>query len=226
MFLAGQAHLNSAKEFYQLDGHVVNYVEILQDHSQLFRYLTAFEQDLERQCKMCKRRIDMLAEVLLQLNPQHYLFICRQLTYEIASVYGDMADLKMELIKTSHQNKPLPHHIKKINSLFKNSAKFFTRFIDSLKQDGKLPDKIDESVLRVALLAHIYLARAHAKQICATREERLVNQQRALEFYKFVVDYCDNDENGARAVKDELCACREMVHLLPFRIDQIEQHRE
>jgi predicted dithiol-disulfide oxidoreductase (DUF899 family) len=77
LFLAGQQHLNAAKQFYQLDGHVVNYVEIIQDHSQLFRYLIAFEEDLERQCKMCKRRIDMLTEVLVELNPQHYtLNVC------------------------------------------------------------------------------------------------------------------------------------------------------
>jgi hypothetical protein len=226
LFLAGQRHLNAAKHFYQLDGHVVNYVEIIQDHSQLFRYLIAFEEDLERQSKMCKRRIDMLTEVLVELNPQHYLLICRQLTYEIASVYGDMVDLKMEIIKTSHQDKPSLHQIKKINSLLKNSAKFFTHFIDSLKQEGKLPEKFDESVVRVALLAHMYLARAHAKEICATREERLANQQKALELYKFVVNYCDNDEDGAMAIKEELSACKEMVDLLPFRLDQIGQDLE
>ena len=187
----------------------------------MFRYLTAFEIDLERQCKMCKRRIDMLTEVLVQLNPQHYLLICRQLTYEIATIYGDMADLKMDIVKTCHEDKPTLHQIKKINSLLKNSAKFFNHFIDSLKQDGKLPEKFDETVLRVALLAHVYLARAHAKQICATREERLVNQQKALELYKFVVNYCDNDEDAAKVFEDELSACREMVDLLPFRIDQI-----
>ncbi|XP_028411013.1 KIF1-binding protein homolog [Dendronephthya gigantea] len=223
LFLAGQKHLNAAKQFYQLDGYVLNYVEIIQDHSQLFRYLTAFETDLERQCKMCKRRIDMLTEVLIELNPQHYLLICRQLTYEIGSVYGDMADLKMEIIKTANQDKPSVHQIKKINSLLCNSAKFFSNFIDSMKQEGKLPEKFDESLLRVALLAHVYLARAHAKQICATREERLLNQQKALDLYKFVVNYCDNDENGARAFQDELVACREMVDLLPFRLDQIGQ---
>ena len=226
IFLAGQKHLNAAKQFYQLDGYVANYVEIIQDHSQLFRYLTAFEPDLERQCKMCKRRIDMLTEVLVELNPQHYLLICRQLTYEIASIYGDMADLKMENIKTHHQDKPSMHQIKKINTLLKNSVKFFTHFLDSLKQEGKFPEKFDESVLRVALLAHMYLARAHAKQICATRQERLVNQQKALELYKFVVNYCDNDEDGASAFKDELAVCREMVDLLPYRLDQVGQDKE
>ena len=226
LFLAGQQHLNAAKQFYQLDGFVVNYVEIIQDHSQLFKYLTAFETDLERQCKMCKRRIDMLTAIFVELNPQHYLLICRQLTYEIGSVYGDMADIKMQIIKDAFQDKPSMHQIKKINSLLCNSAKFFSNFIDSMKQEGKLPEKFDESLLRVALLAHVYLARAHAKQICTTREERLLNQQKALDLYKFVVNYCDYDENGARAFQDELAACREMVDLLPFRLDQIGQNKE
>jgi hypothetical protein len=72
----------------------------------------------------------------------------------------------------------------------------------------------------------MYLARAHAKEICATREERLANQQKALELYKFVVNYCDNDEDGAMAIKEELSACKEMVDLLPFRLDQIGQDLE
>ena len=73
LFLAGQKHLNEAMEFYKLDGYVTHYVEIVQDHSQLFKYLAFFDTDLERQCKMCKRRADMLSAVLSELNPQHYL---------------------------------------------------------------------------------------------------------------------------------------------------------
>lgn len=42
---------------------MTDHVEILQDHSALFRTLTFFEEDLEARCKMHKRRIDMLEPV-------------------------------------------------------------------------------------------------------------------------------------------------------------------
>lgn len=46
-----------------MDGYVTDHVEILQDHSALFRNLAFFEEDLERRCKMHKRRIDMLEPI-------------------------------------------------------------------------------------------------------------------------------------------------------------------
>lgn len=46
-----------------MDGYVTDHIEILQDHSALFRGLAFFEEDLERRCKMHKRRIDMLEPI-------------------------------------------------------------------------------------------------------------------------------------------------------------------
>lgn len=46
-----------------MDGYVTDHIEILQDHSALFRALSFFEGDLERRCKMHKRRVDMLEPV-------------------------------------------------------------------------------------------------------------------------------------------------------------------
>ena len=46
-----------------MDGFVTDHIEILQDHSALFRALAFFEDDLERRCKMHKRRVDMLEPI-------------------------------------------------------------------------------------------------------------------------------------------------------------------
>ena len=226
LFLAGQKHLNEAMEFYKLDGYVTHYVEIVQDHSQLFKYLAFFDTDLERQCKMCKRRADMLSAVLSELNPQHYLLVCRQLIYEIASVYGDMAELKTCIIQRDKPIAPSQHQTKKINSLLGQSAKFYTSYLDSLKQEGKLPEKYDESMVRVALLAHMCLARTYSKRICPTKEQKIENLKKSLALYQYVVEYCDGDEDGAAKLEEELQACREMVELLPFRLAQISQGQD
>ena len=52
-----------AKEYFEMDGFVTDHIEILQDHSALFRALAFFEDDLERRCKMHKRRVDMLEPI-------------------------------------------------------------------------------------------------------------------------------------------------------------------
>lgn len=56
---------SQAKEYFQMDGYVTDHVEILQDHSALFRSLAFFEEDVERRCKMHKRRVDMMETICL-----------------------------------------------------------------------------------------------------------------------------------------------------------------
>ena len=69
-FNKSRQHLNEsvsvclqAKEYFEMDGFVTDHIEILQDHSALFRALAFFEDDLERRCKMHKRRVDMLEPI-------------------------------------------------------------------------------------------------------------------------------------------------------------------
>ncbi len=62
-----------------MDGYVTDHIEILQDHSSLFRSLAFFEEDLERRCKMHKRRVDMLEPICngscLTVFPVFFLFL-------------------------------------------------------------------------------------------------------------------------------------------------------
>ena len=63
LFLVGQTYVTQAKEYFEMDSFVTDRIEILQDHSALFRALAFFEDDLERRCKMHKRRVDMLEPI-------------------------------------------------------------------------------------------------------------------------------------------------------------------
>ena len=42
-----------------------------------------------------------MKNLILEINPQFYLAICRQIQYEIGETYTEMADLKISL--TEHQ---------------------------------------------------------------------------------------------------------------------------
>ena len=221
LFLEGQKWLNNAKEFYVLDGHVTNYVEILQDMSQLFKLLAFFDADFERRCKMHKRRIDMLSEVLVELNPQHYLLVCRQLMYEIAETYSEMVDLKLAIAEESGEP-PHAHAVKKINTLIKQSVKFFQSYLDSLKRNGELPETFDEDSLRPALVAQFYIARLHSKLICAAKRDKVENLKKSFDIYRYLVKYCDGHSDMPEGVfKDELDVSREMAQLLPLKMDKV-----
>uniref|UniRef100_A0A3Q3X6D3 KIF-binding protein n=1 Tax=Mola mola TaxID=94237 RepID=A0A3Q3X6D3_MOLML len=224
IFLVGQNHVKEAKEYFQMDGYVTDHVEILQDHSALFRNLAFFEEDLERRCKMHKRRIDMLEPICNDLNAQYYLLIRRQMMFELAETYSEMMDLKMTRSNRQADTESLDNHtIKKINHLCSSSAKYFQMFLDSLcSPEGKFPEHLEEEVLRPALVARFRVARLYSKLICSLPSVHLDNLNKSLENYKYVAKYCEAHPEAVAAVETELELSKEMVGLLPLKINRLK----
>ncbi|XP_077997305.1 KIF-binding protein-like [Glandiceps talaboti] len=221
VFLAGQKWILESKEYYVIDGFVTDQISIIQDHSQLFKLLAFFESDTDRRCKMHKRRVDILQNILEDLNPQHFLQYCRQLQFEIAEAYSEMVDLK--IILTEEQDRITPHAISKINSLIGQSIKTYQMFIDSLRSpDGQMPEKMEEDLVRPVLVAHFCMGRLHSKYIVADVRKKLENIQDSLERYQFLVEYCDKYPESLAEVKAEYEICKEMVTLLPLKMEQIK----
>ncbi|XP_075072574.1 KIF-binding protein-like [Mixophyes fleayi] len=220
VFLVGQNYINDAKEYYQLDGHVTDHIEIIQDHSALFKVLAFFEEDYERRCKMHKRRIDMLEPLCKELNPQYYLLVCRQLQFELADTYYEILNLKVAM--GNKLDEMDSHTVKKINILAQSAIRFYEMFLDSLRSPNKkFPEKLEEDVLRPALLAKFHIARLYGKLVTSDAKEQLENMQTCLNYYSFVVDYCAMHEEAAKSVETELELTKEMVSLLPARMERL-----
>ncbi|CAH2322022.1 KIF1-binding [Pelobates cultripes] len=220
VFLIGQNYVNEAKEYFQLDGHVTDHIEIIRDHSALFKVLAFFEDDYERRCKMHKRRVDMLEPMCKELNPQYYLLVCRQLQFELADTYYEMMDLKVAI--GNKLDELDSHTIKKINTLAQSAINYYEMFLDSLRSpDKKFPEKLDEDVLRPALVAKFHIARLYGKLICTDQKKQLQNMQTSLNYYLFLVEYCERYEDAIKSVETELELSKEMVALLPTRMERL-----
>ncbi|XP_006630631.2 KIF-binding protein [Lepisosteus oculatus] len=220
IFLVGQNYVTEAKEYFQMDGHVTDHIEVVQDHSALFKALSFFEEDYERRCKMHKRRIDMLEPICKDLNAQYYLLICRQLQFELAETYYEMMDLKLAL--ADKQDELDAHTVKKFNHLCAASIKYYKMFLDSIRTpDGKFPEKLEDDVLRPALVAKFRVARLYGRIICPDGATQLENLDKSLECYRFVVDYCEQDTEAKKAVETELELSEEMAGLLPIKIERL-----
>ncbi|XP_033736079.1 KIF-binding protein-like [Pecten maximus] len=226
VFLKVQKWLTDSKEFYVFDGRCTDHIEIIQDHSRVFKALAFFEMDLERQCKMHKRRIDMLAAIVGELNPQHYLLIIRQLTFELAEIYSQMVDLKFTIME-SESSTPSRHIIKKINTLVQQSIDHYKSYLDSLK-NGKpdLPDEFSESDTRPALIAMFCMGRLISKFLLSDVQQRLQNIKKTSACYEFIIEYCNKFPDAAEVVALELSVCKEMVPLLPVKMEKIRQQAE
>ncbi|XP_019480064.1 PREDICTED: KIF1-binding protein [Hipposideros armiger] len=219
LFLLGQHYVFEAKEFFQIDGYVTDHIEVVQDHSALFKVLAFFETDMERRCKMHKRRIAMLEPLIVDLNPQYYLLVNRQIQFEIAHAYYDMMDLKVAIADKLRD--PDSHIVKKINNLNKSALKYYQLFLDSLRDPNKVfPEVIGEDVLRPAMLAKFRVARLYGKIITSDPKKELENLATSLEHYKFIVDYCDKHPEAAQEIEVELELSKEMVSLLPSKMER------
>ncbi|KAJ8013708.1 hypothetical protein DPEC_G00032590 [Dallia pectoralis] len=221
IFLFGQTYVNQAREYFEMDGHVTDHIEIVQDHSALFKALAFFEEDMERRCKMHKRRVDMLEPICKDLNAQYYLLICRQLQFELAETYYEMMDLKLAV--ANKQDDLDAHTIKKFNSLCAASVKFYQMFLDSVRSpDGKWPDKLEDEVLRPALVAKFRVARLHSRFISSSPTIQLENLNRSLECYNFVVQYCRDNPEAKNVIETELELSEEMASLLPLKMNRLK----
>ena len=217
LFLFGQQHVEKAKEYFTLQDHASDHVAIVQDHSRLFKYLTVFESDLSRKCRMHKRRIDMLSSLLSELNPQYFQVIICQILFELGDIYKEMADLKTVL--TSEEEIPSAHAINKINSLVNNGIIHYQKYVDSFSTD--VP--IDPVYLRSFLVSKLNICRLNSKLLCTSSAEQIHYLQIALQGYQWLVDY---ETQYVREVKEvfeeEIVLCREMTQLLPQKIELLK----
>ena len=163
VFLVCQKHIELSKQYYTLEEYASEHVKIIQDHSNSYKLLSYFETSLEMKCRMHKRRIDMLAALLKELNPQYYLNEHRQIIFEVAGAQSEMADHKT----VSASDSPSEHAVGKINKLLHSSIGMYEKFLATFHDlsTRELPDVIDKDYLRPILSSKLYIARLYSKII-------------------------------------------------------------
>eukprot|EP00092_Neocalanus_flemingeri_P004859 GFUD01005229.1.p1 GENE.GFUD01005229.1~~GFUD01005229.1.p1 ORF type:complete len:574 (-),score=155.75 GFUD01005229.1:89-1810(-) len=218
-FIWAQKHFTASQGFYTMNEKCSDYVEITRDMSQLYKHLIFFEEDNDRKSKMHRRRADLLEPVLNELSETHYLLVVRQILFELGEIFSDMMDLKTKRWNEEPNN---PHHAKKVNMMVTQAVLYFTRFLDTMKVEGKHPDKYNEDTVRPALLARFHLGRLASKFVVEENtEQHMRNVLTTFTSYKQIVDYCTSNEDGAKAMEEEYEVCQEMVRLLPIKISKI-----
>ncbi|CAF1321883.1 unnamed protein product [Rotaria sordida] len=217
VFLFAMDKINSAKSYYILDGFVTDHVELCQDTSQLYLKLIFFESNIDRKCKMYKRRIDILSLLCKEISEEHYLYLIRQLLFELGECYSMLLDLKLEQKDKLNSNKIL----EKISNLIQLGISTFEHFILTMndKKTNKKPEIYADEFIRPVLLAHFYIGRFHSKSI----ENRLENIEQSLNQYKIIVDYVDKHPNTLEYIEQEYNICKEMINLLPLKLEKLRQ---
>lgn len=223
LFRHSRHWLLNAQTYYTEDRYASDYVQIVQDMSQLYKNLLFFEDNKERQCRMHKRRVVLLEDVVKELNPQYYLLVCRQLWFELAETYSDMLEIKLSRIQEVDDQQQKQSIQRKIYQLAEKSRENFQKFLDSLlnSRSKEMPDPLGEDIMRPTLIAHFYLGRLYGQLPANDGEAKLENVRKSLECYQFLVDYCEKHPDCEEQMISELSVCREMVKLLPLKMERL-----
>lgn len=209
--------INSAKSYYVLDGFVTDHVELCQDTSQLYLKLVFFESNIDRKCKMQKRRIDLLSPLCKEISEEHYLYLVRQLLFELGECYSTLMDLKLEQKQELNSAKTA----EKVTHLIQDGISTFERFLSTMndKKTHEKPETYSDDYVRPVLLAYFYIARLHSKSI----ENRCERLQKSLDQYKIIVEYVDKHPNVLEQIEQEYNISKEMILLLPLKIEKLRQ---
>lgn len=167
LFKSSLEWFTRASLFYVLDGYVSDHIPIQQDISLLYKLLAVFDVDLSRQCKMHKRRIDLLTPIYKQLSLASYQEFFQQLTDELASTYADMMELKQFILHMKvrilgpkvFSEKKRDDAQQKVNELALNAIQFYQIWLQSWSKDGKEVETLDEYYHRWYLMAMFKIAR-------------------------------------------------------------------
>ena len=223
VFFKVQEWIKDAQKYYSLENHASDYVQLVQDMSQAYKYLVFFEQNEDRQAKMHKRRIDILEAVLKQISEKYYQTACREIWMELGETYSEILDIKLERLQASEE-RPTPQILSKINNLAACAIKYFEKFLQSL-QDCKIfleTKTFPDEMVRPALCTYFHLGRLYNKIITPDKNIQLENVKKSFDAYTFLVNYCEKDSRAKELMSMELSVCKELVNLLPLKISKLK----
>ncbi|CAG9762454.1 unnamed protein product [Ceutorhynchus assimilis] len=217
VFLKMQDWVKKAQDYYSFNSLASDYIEIVQDQSQLYLKLLFFEDDQDNQAKLHKRRIDLMEHVINNINSQYYMSFCRQLWFELGNTYSDIIDIKSEKLREA-ADRPKPQALKKLNSLVEKCIRHFKSFVSSFKVNVAEREKVQDDAEKPFLQAYFHLAAHYGRFVTLDKAVQLKNVEQQYEHYKFIVDYCEKHANAQQLIPMELDICKEMVMLLPVKM--------
>ncbi|XP_043278145.1 KIF-binding protein-like [Venturia canescens] len=101
LFLHTHSWLKKVKTYYNLNEYPMEYVNVVLDLSELYRYLAFYEEEIESQYAVQKLRADALetlSTVLREIRPQCYISVSVELLRELAEVQLEMMGLNLRRI--------------------------------------------------------------------------------------------------------------------------------
>eukprot|EP00742_Colponemidia_sp_Colp-10_P007960 GILJ01008587.1.p1 GENE.GILJ01008587.1~~GILJ01008587.1.p1 ORF type:complete len:567 (+),score=80.61 GILJ01008587.1:30-1703(+) len=224
LFKKGNSWFQKAAKYFILEGFVTEHISILQDQSTLYKYLVYFESDEGRLLAMHKRRVELLSPLLKELSPFAYVATFRDIAFEVAEINHELLDIKLaDRLKRAAQ--PLTSKdVQRINQYGLSGLEALELFLRTFEKGGKPPLEVDDELLQWYLTARFNRARIYSKLLDPEPEGRIKFLRNTMDEYRFIRDYADShlaQITRTQVMPEELKICREMVDLIPVKMNHI-----
>jgi tetratricopeptide (TPR) repeat protein len=219
-FKKGSHEFHEALKYYVVDGCCTDHINILQDLSNLYKYLIPFEKDVERQIAMHERRIALIEKFPDELNFQAYATLVRQLLFDLGDLYSEILDLRIQQQKGSGKSVSL----KQLNLLVERGQSFFFRFDNTFKdiRTGELPPVLDEDSRVPFFRSLMRLAQLESKKQFKTARDEYAGIGATIKRYEDAVSFAERNKIEG-TVSSELRLAQEMIVLLPEKQKDIRR---
>lgn len=212
VYKAAAVRVQQAKRYFVLDGFVTDHYACCNLEAQLWAAVALYETDGRRLLAMHRRRAALLGPLLDAINPKAYHAIGRQMAFDLGTIYGDILDVRMVLLKGLPPDKQGPKALPAVE----DAAKAIRRFLDFFRNaEGVMPERVDPENEEVFLTAYFNLARAYGK---VDDKEAL---GASLQAYEFIAAYAK--KHAVPFMPEEIRMAKEMVELLPPKIAQVRR---
>nr|CAD7596650.1 unnamed protein product [Timema genevievae] len=146
--------LMQVKNFYNLKEHATEYVQTIMDLSELYRYLAFYEEDIESQYSVQKRRSDTLETlsfVLRKVEPRCYECLSVNILRELAEVQLDMMGLNLRRLYAAQVAAPSMRYNAEMHSDV-GARTCLEQFGDGINQEDPRIQSVDDDALPYSLV--------------------------------------------------------------------------
>ena len=229
LFRIANTQFKKALTLYTIENYPLEYIQICQNISQLYKYLISFEFDYNRIFAMEERRINILKPILDKIDHKEYVMQWQEVSLELAEIYCEIFESNYELIREK-KKKINMKEIEEINKSGESSIFYYKEIIEYIINEyNKENEKKLEDFITIITIK-INIGRLYSKLIFLQDiKKRIDSLKKSLEIFKEVHKMLEESKNifGHREdLQENILMCEEMIGMIPIKIEKINKGEE
>ena len=229
LFRLANTQFKKALIIYDIENYPLEYIQICQNISQLYKYLITFELDNNRIFAMEERRINILKPILDQIDQKDYVMQWQEICLELAEIFCEIFESNYELIRVKKKKINIKE-IEEINKSGEKSIYYYKEIIDYIinEYNKEKEKKLEDFITIITIKSNI--GRLYSKLIFLKDiKKRIDSLKKSLEIYKELHKLLNDSKNvfGPREdIQENILMCEEMIGMIPIKIEKIGKGEE